>query len=140
MAKKLDRALAAWREEGLAGRLSAESRSRIGAELRRHRSQRPLAPLFAPLRRLLIAGAVPVLLTGAVLFWGGRPDVEAPLRLEAQKIDGKVVFNIANGGKTHRVTRSTVPGQFEADSAVEVQGRYVETAEGGPGLVFYRID
>ena len=128
--------------------LSDEARDRILGEAVRHAPvEEPLPSLFTPGRRLLVAGALPVLLAGALLM-GIDGEVrdpassgEQPPVVSAEKHGDQVTFSISNGGRQHTVYRSTDPGRFEASSGVDVtDGTYVDRISDDADLVFYRID
>lgn len=109
-----------------------------------------LRPLFASPRRLAIAGALPLLLAAGMLALLGRsgpPPVSSvsgasgTMHLEVSKEGDQVCFRIANGKRSHSVSRSTEPDRFDATSAVHIaEGAYSDRLDGPTDLVFYRID
>jgi hypothetical protein len=151
----LDAALLAWRKAPAAGaveRLSAETRSSIlDATLERSQSdyaaERPLTPLFLPARRMMLVG-FPVLALTLALGWLVRPaEIAAPVAADrfppvhATKSGDEVIFLIANGQRPHAVYKSQAPNSFDAPPAFWTQdGSFRDRLDGGPALVFYRID
>ena len=141
---RLSTALREWRDsERSAEQLSTDCRTRILEASRPGQKLRPLASLFLPLRGWALAGALPVALLTLALGYGFLPGPEtesdtAPT-LRASRVGDEVVFQIANGGKPHRVYRSTSAG--EAGEAMAVtDGRFRDRLDRGGDLVFYRID
>lgn len=103
--------------------------------------------LFLPTRRWMLAGLLPVMAVAALLAVvpALRHDrtvaTAAPGRLTVSKVDGEVVFTLANGTRQHTVCKSTVPNHFDPASAVRMKGgSFTDRTEDGEGLVFYRID
>jgi hypothetical protein len=128
--------------------LSADVRSRIIDEALSHApAEKALPSLFTPGRRLLVAGALPVVLAAALLM-GIDGDVRAPVStgegssvVSVVKEGDQVTFSISNGGRQHTVYRSTDPVQFEPSSGVAVtDGAYVDRVSDDADLVFYRIE
>jgi len=71
----------------------------------------------------------------------GEPTNHGPLTVRAAKNGDEVVFTIANGGRAHRVFKSSVPTNFDPSTAVTVRdGSFRDSADDGSDLVFYRID
>lgn len=103
-----------------------------------------LVPLFLPFRRFVVAGAIPVLLACALLFVVRNPSVtpgERPTNLAVAKEGDRVVFLIANGSRSHRVTKSPVPHRFDGSAGVSVSdGTFVDRVGGGGSIVYYRVD
>ena len=128
--------------------LSEGARERILATARRHAPlEEPLPSLFTPGSRLLVAGALPVLLAGALLIGvdgnvpSPVPTGEAPPVVTVVKQGEQVTFSISNGGREHPVYRSTDPGRFDTSSGVAVtDGAYIDRIDDDADLVFYRID
>jgi hypothetical protein len=142
---KVLRGIAALRDEPAAV-LSAPARDRILRDTIERTSQpaAALAPLFAPRRWIVAAGVLPVMLAGALVALVDRSSVpsgtDRPM-VQAMKVDGQVVFTIANGSRTHRVYRSTTPDRFDLSAPVDVtDGVYRDGIDRGENLVFYRID
>ena len=150
----LNEAVADWRRAVAPARESLDDATRariLDAVSRRPAAQprpAPLASLFVPMRRLALAGTVPALALTMLLAWVLLPgtatvpnvDTDGPT-LQASKVGGEVVFVIANGGKLHRVYRSSSP---EADGDARLfattDARFQDRLEGDERLVFYRID
>lgn len=141
----LARAVEEWR----AGRSADE---RLGDVARAHvlrealhpaenRTLQPFAALFMPFRRLALASALPALLLAFVVGYlpfresAEQPQALAPM-LQASKVNGQVVFEIANGDRVHRVYRWqgswTLYGTTKGSFADELR------TEGD--LVIYRIE
>jgi hypothetical protein len=161
----LDGAMSDWRDAEArlpAQRLSAGARANVRTLARQSAqvaSERPLARLFQPATRLAAAAAVPALILAVSFGWllggGGEPNVSeiseiseipemtsvASMSIESRKIDGQAVFDIANGGRVHRVYKSTSAKDIEgADLFVTIQGAFSDTLDGDDDVVFYRID
>jgi len=142
----VSRAIAEWQgSRGSDEALSGHTRTRIvdGALDPAHDPAAP-ASLFVPARRLALAGVLPVML-GAVLVLllghAGTYVTSRSPRLTVEKRDGQVVFNIANGQKSHYVCKSSLPNSFDCGQGVKVQnGAYSDSVHDGSGIVFYRID
>jgi len=144
---RLDRMAAACREV-TGDTLSPEARDGILNAVRNAAPRHDSLPvLFTPTRRLLLTGALPLLLAGVLLLTlndgmqppavgvGGAPTVRM------SKEGDQVLLHIANGGRPHYVSRSTQADRFEPSSAVRVSdGVYAERLSDRAGLVFYRID
>lgn len=129
-------------------RLSGTARERIlNAALRSDHQQEALPSLFAPARRLWLAGALPLAL--ALLFVTGlergvavAPETSpvAPT-LRVSKLGDQVHFALENGKRSHKVVRSTDPRPIVAGAGLEMtDGAYAEGLQDGANLVFYRID
>jgi hypothetical protein len=102
--------------------------------------------LFVPTRRLAAAWALPLALAG-VLFLalpealGPREAGAAPTTVHVSKDGDRVLFTIANGGRSHQVFRSTSPDRFDRDDAVRVTGgAFVDRLDDAHAVVFYRIE
>jgi hypothetical protein len=140
----LTEAVAAWRSESSDETLSGAARTALFDEVRAMQQGREAAfvPSLTRAWRWAFLGSVPVVAIAAALLVAG--DHESPVtaaRLSAAKIDGQVVFTLANGRSDHQVCSSTDPRTFNTSNAVKMAGnRYAEDATGGPNLVFYRID
>ena len=146
----LERAVAAWKATERTAALSEAARRRIlnqSSALRQSRQiPGPVSSLFLPTSRLVLAGAVPVaivtlILGGALLQQvgsGSDPSNHVP-RVEVTKSGGEVVFLIANGKRSHRVSRSTRP-----DVTGEVftsRGEFRDRLDSeAHQIIFYRID
>ena len=139
----LNDALAAWKAAERPETLSDGTRSALFDEVRSIGSGRDAAyvPAVSRVWRWAFLGALPLVGMAAVLIVaGGQHSAHSP-RLTASKVDGQVVFTLANGKTTHMVYRSTRPDGFDGASGVKMSGnRYSDEATGGPNLVFYRID
>ncbi len=143
----LDAALSQWKAtRRTSPGLSAATRGEI---LSVALASRPEASAYRPLLGIipqrLLAGAVPMVAAVAVLLLFaermGDPSLRSPLTVRAAKSGDDVVFTIANGGRPHRVVKSTVPTRFDPSDAVTVRGgAYRDTVVDSAGLVFYRID
>lgn len=145
----LDSAISAWKNGSVqAEALSEVARIRILARAANPgRHAPPLRALFFPLRQLVLAGALPlVLLTGLIGYVTlqslvATPGVEHPPISASKTSDGEVIFKIANGKRVHRVYMSTSPDRFEqAPGFTTRDGAFRDRLDGGPDLVFYRID
>jgi hypothetical protein len=141
----LDEALTAWRETSREETLSESARSGLFNEIRS--SAGSTADAFVPsvtrAWRWAFLGSVPVVALAAVLMLAGDHGrrLVGGQRLSASKVDGQVVFTLANGKTDHMIYRSTDPQSFDRADAVKMsRNRYTENATGGPALVFYRID
>ena len=77
---------------------------------------------------------------GYMTLPGSGESAGASDTLTAQKQGNKVIFNIANGHRSHRVLRSEEPDFKGATTFTTEDGRFVDRLQGGPDLVFYRID
>ena len=99
-------------------------------------------PTFAPRRWFVGLAAASVMAVAAVtVLTTHDPSSDSPVHLAAAKIDGEVVFTIANGNRTHSVKKATHPALLERAEAVRVQnGRYSDAAQDGAAIVFYRVD
>jgi len=146
---ELDSAISAWkRHSGGQESLSDVARSRILA--RAADSSRPapsLMTLFFPLKRLVLAGVLPLFLLTALIGYLThqglvglqRPDF--PPISASKTHDGEVIFRIANGTRAHKVYLSTAPDRFDNAPAFTTRdGAFRDRLNGGPDLVFYRID
>lgn len=146
-------AVASWRNADSripAERLSPGARANVRALARRASDdpadralERPLARLFLPAGRISVIAAVPALVLAFSLGWllnSGAPRDEV-VSIETSKTDGQAVFDIANGGRTHRVYRSTSARDLgQADLFATVEGGFSDSLTGDETLVFYRID
>ncbi len=142
----LDRAIAEWQGgRGKDETLSGHARARI-VEQALDPAHDPAAPasLFVPARRLALAGVLPVMLGAALVLLLGHAGTYVtsnPLRLQVEKRDGQVVFEIGNGKKSHYICKSNVPNKFDCDRGVKVQnGAYADSVRDGSNIVFYRIE
>ncbi len=142
-------ALAAWRDAESrlpAERLSAGARANIRV-LARRGSERPLARLFLPAGRIAAVAAIPALILAFSFGWllrtGEAPvsPSEASVSIATSKVNGQAVFDIANGGRVHRVYKSTSARDFgHADLFATVEDGFSDSLRGDETLVFYRID
>ena len=133
-----------------AQRLSAGARANVRALARRSADvagDRGLARLFLPIARLAAAATVPALILAVSFGWllvgrdGTVVTSEASMSIEIRKTDGQAVFDIANGGRVHRVYKSTSARHIDgADLFATVEGGFRDTLAGEDSLVFYRID
>ena len=149
--KRVAEAVAEWRAADCGETLSGRARDRILRSVADGGSasqERAVASLFLPFGRLVLAGAAPVMLVAVLLGWMALPrgvDPAAPAGSEAavavhvSKQGGDVVFVLENGGRPHRVTRSTSP-ENGGESMGVVHGSFRDELTGGADLVFYRID
>ena len=148
---ELSAALADWEQGDQATEVLSEvSRSRIVA--RAVDGTRPTAlmrTVFFPLRRLALAGAMPLLLLTVMVGYlshqgmGQAPGLEGVVAppIFASKTDGEVIFTIANGERAHKVYLSTDPDGFgTVPTMVTRDGAFHDSLSEGPDLVFYRID
>lgn len=141
----LDDALAAWRGTSQDESLSGKARTALFNEVRsmRQGSDGAFVPSLVRAWRWAFLGSVPVVAIAMVLLMTGdrgRHVAVAP-HLSAAKVDGQLVFTLANGKSEHLIYRSSDPQSFDRSTAVKMaRNRYAEDATGGPTLVFYRID
>jgi hypothetical protein len=141
----LDEALDAWRSESVDETLSGAARTALFDEVRAMGEGREAAfiPSLTRAWRWAFLGAVPVLAIASVLIVATdrHPSTPTVARLSATKVDGQVVFTLANGRANHVVHRSSDPQGLDHATAVKMAGnRYTDETTGGPNLVFYRID
>jgi hypothetical protein len=100
-------------------------------------------PVMRPLRWLVLAGVIPValLVVAAILPRPADLSRTGAAFVGAEKLDGAVVFTIADGRGPHRVVRSTDAARFNGAASQRVRdGRFLDQANSGPVVVFYRID
>jgi len=139
----LDDALNAWREESKDETLSGAARTALFTEVRSMSDGREAAfvPALTRAWRWAFLGSVPVVAIASALLVAGSHQPMTAAHLSAAKVDGQVIFTLANGNTNHIVYRSTDPQAFSKASAVKMSGnRFSDEATGGPNLVFYRID
>ena len=144
----LRRAVRATRRTTRQVALSGSARDRILDAARNQPADQPgeLFPsLFTAPRRLLAAGALPLVLAVGLLVLLNQPAPVTPelgsTTLQVSKEDGQIFFRIANGSRNHVVYRSTVPDRFERSTGVKVtDGSFTDAIDDQAGLVFYRID
>ena len=148
----LDAAVTEWRSRKPSehGRLSGAARDAVlRSATASDTSPKPrLVELFTPARRLALTGALPAIALAAALGILGQPRESARVTsddatrpMHASKMNGEVVFVIANGQRAHNVYRSTDPDQFNNDPAFVTRGGlFSDSLHTGPDLVFYRID
>jgi len=145
---ELERALVAWREApGAPERLEPGTRARIVHLARRPAgtvAAGPLPSLFPTGARLALAAVVPALALTVTLGYLARPVLgpagDAPVRIQATKVGGEVVFEIANGARKHRVTRISRPGAEEDREVLTTRGAFRDRLESGADLVMYRVE
>ena len=140
----LRQAVVAWREAAPVERLSEGARGRIlHAAVQPAPVRSSWIPLFPPVRRLALAAAVPALLLAVLVSYGTLigtgTDGIAP-RLLASKQGDEVVFVIANGDQTHRVSRLARPVERQGEAMVVDDGTFRDRLSTDTRLVFYRID
>ncbi|HEX4825672.1 MAG TPA: hypothetical protein VFV19_15325 [Candidatus Polarisedimenticolaceae bacterium] len=139
----LDDAVAAWRAESQDETLSGAARTALFDEVRAMGQGREAAfiPALTKAWRWAFLGSVPVLAIASALFVATERHPSPMAHLSAAKVDGQVVFTLANGNSSHVVRRSTDPRGLSNASPTHMAGnRYTDEATGGPNLVFYRID
>lgn len=140
----LRQAVEAWRAEAPVERLSERARGRILRDVVRPDPDRsPWIPLFPPVRRLALAAAVPALVLAVLVSYGTLigtgTDGIAP-QLLASKQGDEVVFVIANGDQSHRVSRLARPVERHGEAMVVNDGTFRDRLSSDSRLVFYRID
>ena len=141
MADKLSNAISAWKSRNSGDRsLSPEGRDHIltaGA-----RADLPhLSSLFIPYHRLALAAVVPAALLAAALMLSLPGGEHAPASITVEKVGNQVVFNIANGGASHSVSKSNTPHSFDPGNSVRIDdGSYRDSMLENGNLVFYKID
>lgn len=148
----IDEALENWRQlesEMPVERLSAGARANIRVLARGKADpvlERPLGSLFVPLGRLVAAAGIPALVLAVSFGWligagGAFTPENDTVSIRSHKIDGQAVFEIANGGKMHRVYKAHSAREL-ADSELftATSGSFSDSLEGESGVVFYRID
>ena len=141
----LDDALAAWRETSKDETLSSQARTALFSEVRSmgEGSSEAFVPGLTRAWRWAFLSSVPVVALTAVLMVAGDHGKQLAIapQLSAAKVNGQLVFTLANGKTDHVIYRSTDPQTFDRSAAVKMaRNRYSENATGGPTLVFYRID
>lgn len=149
----LDGALSVWREAEAripAERLSPGARANIRVLVRQRAdaaAERSPANLFLPLGRLAAAVGVPALILVVSFGWLiGNVEESAvsnggSISIESRKVGGQAVFEIANGGRIHRVHRSNSPRDLaHAELFATTYGTFTDSLVGDSGVVYYRID
>jgi hypothetical protein len=141
----LEDALAAWRESSRDETLSGTARTALFSEVRSigEGTEEVFVPGLTRAWRWAFLGSVPVVALAAVLMLAGDHSRQLGVspQLSAAKVNGQLVFTLANGKTDHMIYRSTDPQTFSQSAAVKMaRNRYSEDATGGPTLVFYRID
>lgn len=141
--QSLDDAIALLKSESHPEVLSESSRAAIFELARRPLGGiESLSFLFPRAQKLVTAVSFPLVVTVALLF--SLPSSLGPERhtakLLASKDDGNVVFTVANGRSHHRVFKSTDPTRFGAKEVQAVEGRFLDHADNGIELVFYRVE
>lgn len=151
-------ALEQWRSAGEADeRLDDGVRARILEQAYQPAkpSMQPLSPLFLPFRSMALAGALPALLLAIVLGYlpyssspvhseqvahAGSPGLRAA-KLTAAKVEGEVLFEIANGGRLHRIYRRNGEGSHARwELHATASGSFRDELQSGDTLVIYRIE
>jgi hypothetical protein len=122
--------------------LPQDRKAALFNQIRQETEQAAYVPLVVRGWRWAFAGSLPVLVTAALLLaFGDRTPQTHMARLSAEKVDGQVVFTLANG---KAVTSSTLHGpelvQRVRAPSRSSSNRFSVDANGGPALVFYRID
>ena len=141
----LDQAVRALRQAGGPEALSDDARAAIlrqsTAPAPASAIRGPLAVLFPSSWRMVLAGALPLALALTVAGLASRSRhavVPEPAEVVVLKSGGRVIFEVPKGAT---VTKSTLPFAYEIGSEVRVaNGRYADRIQGGPSLVFYRIE
>lgn len=143
----LRRAVRATRRTAADAVLSVSARDRI-LDAARNQADQPVElfpSLFTAPRRLLVAGALPLVLAMGLLVLLNHDTPVAPEladpSVQFSKQDGQMFIRIANGSREHVVYRSTVPDRFERSAGVAVtNGSFIDAIDDKADLVFYRID
>jgi hypothetical protein len=122
--------------------LPQDRKAALFNQIRQETEQAAYVPLVVRGWRWAFAGSLPVLVTAALLLaFGDRTPQTHMARLSAEKVDGQVVFTLANGKARHVVYASTDPRSFNGSTAEPLSSNsFSVDANGGPALVFYRID
>jgi len=144
----LDSAIDALRERGVQSSvLSDGMRAKIVQAAWAEASDRAdsFRPVFHPMRWLVVAGVVPVVLVVVASILpiprDGSASRPGPAFVGAEKVGGTVVFTIADGRDPHHVVKSTDAARFnQAASQGVAHGRFLDRVNSGPVVVFYRID
>lgn len=143
---RLEEAVRACRQRSRSERLSEAAREKITVALNADVDYQALPSLFTSTRRMLVAGALPLALAGALLVLIDRTG-PAPIGASdpapvvyVSKDGNRVQFTILNGKTNHYISRSASPDRFEQPAVMVDNGAYVERLGGGEELVFYRID
>ena len=144
----LDSAIDALKERGAqSSGLSLGMRAKIVQAAWAEASDRAdsFRPAFHPLRWLVIAGVIPVVLVVVASILpiprDGSSSRPGPAFVGAEKIGGAVVFTIADGRDRHHVVKSTDAARFNRSASQNVtDGRFLDRVNSGPVVVFYRID
>jgi hypothetical protein len=152
----LDEAVSGWRDaeaHAPAPRLSEGARANVRALARQATDRsgravdRPLARLFLPIGRLAAAVTLPALILAVSFGWMLRDSQQpvvtdiAAVAIEGHKLNGQAVFDIANGGRVHRVYKSTSANDMSGeDLFATVDGAFIDRLAGDDGVIFYRID
>ena len=133
-----------WRREMPAPTLSPDAREAV---LRRALDKKAFVgtfpELFMTTRRLVLAGALPLVLLGILVVLAMLPGtpIDSEPTVMASRVGDRVVFTIGNGNKGHVVYRSTVPHSFDPETGVRVDnGEFAVPVDDGAPVVFYRID
>lgn len=135
----LETAVRALRASTGSDTLSGDARSAIFRRISDRQTARgPLATLFPPRWRMVLAGALPIVLAAVVVGIGQRTDTTDELGGPVLKQGNQVVFHVPEGAT---VTKSAVPFAFDRSRSIRVEdGTFADTMGTGPRLVFYRIE
>jgi len=143
-----------WRQhsEGSAQKLSTASRAQILRSIRAESSApgllAPLASLFVPARRIFWAAGLPavalLLVVASFMYQPGSIVTDSAATLNVSRVGDEIVFEIANGGRAHRVFRSDSPEGLAAGNSSEVfalaRNTFRDRIDSESGIVFYRVD
>ena len=110
-------------------------------EIRRE-SEAAYVPLLVRGWRWAFVGSLPVLAIASVLIFAGNQSTPTSLaQLSVSKVDGQVVFTLANGREDYVVRSAADPRSLGASDAEPLHNNtFTVDANEGPALVFYRID
>ena len=110
-------------------------------EIRREAQDTPYVPLLIRGWRWAFVGSLPVLAIAATLIVSGERSHPTLAQLTASKVNGEVVFTLANGRTDHVVYSSSDPSSFRGAEAEPLRSNSFRVdANDGPAVVFYRID
>ena len=78
--------------------------------------------LFVTTRRMVLAGALPLVLLGILVVVATLPGspIDTEPTVMANRVGNRVIFTIANGNEGHVVYRSTVAHRFDREAGVRV--------------------
>jgi len=139
---RIQAARRAWQAVAPQESLPQDRKAALFNQIRQESEQAAYVPLAVRGWRWAFMGCLPVIATAVILLaFGDRTPQTHMARLSAEKVDGQVVFTLANGKARHVVYASTDPSSFNRSEAEPLQSnRFSVDANGGPALVFYRID